>query len=64
MGRPQVQMSDTAKRLLWFLLAASSLAMGAGVYFQSRTYFFIGLLGVGVLIGGLARWLLERYRSS
>ena len=64
MGRPQVQMSDTARRLLWFLLAASSLALGAGVYFHNRIYFFIGLLGFGVLIGGLARWLLERYRAS
>ncbi len=64
MRRQQFRLTDMQKRLFWFLVLISGLGLGAGFYFKSRIYFFVGLLAVGVLIGGLVRWLLERFRPS
>jgi hypothetical protein len=50
------------KRLLLFLLVASLVCLAGGYYLKNTIYFLLGLLCVGVLIGGVARWLLERSR--
>ncbi|MFP3866841.1 MAG: hypothetical protein ACLFUU_01595 [Desulfobacteraceae bacterium] len=53
----------TQKRIFWFVLLAALIFLGAGVYQGNIIYYGLGLLGIGIVLGGLVRWWLERFRS-
>jgi hypothetical protein len=60
MVKPPVQLKVLQQRLLWFFGSLAIIGLSAGYYFQSPTYAVIGLLGVGVVIGGVIRIILDR----
>jgi len=60
MVQPSMQLRVLQKRLLWFFVLVAFIGLGAGYYFQSPLYSLIGLLGLGVVIGGILRTLLDR----
>jgi|GEM_PF-2168109 len=60
MVQPQTQLRVLQKRLLWFFALVTVIGLGAGYYFQSPWYSLVGLMGLGVVIGGVIRILLDR----
>jgi len=48
------------KRFMWFFFIMALIGLGAGYYFQSPIYSLLGLLGLGVVIGGFIRIVLDR----
>ncbi len=60
MVRPPIQLRVLQKRLIWFFGFISIIGLGAGYYFKSSLYTLIGLLGLGVVIGGVLRIVLDR----
>jgi hypothetical protein len=63
MSDSRTRLGEMQKRLLWFILFATLLCLGAGVYLGNIIYYGLGLLGIGVLLGSLIRWFYERFRS-
>lgn len=60
MVQPKTQLRVMQKRLLWFFGFVTVIGLGAGFYFQSPLYSLIGLMGLGVVIGGVLRIILDR----
>jgi hypothetical protein len=60
MVKPSTPLRVLQRRLLWFFGLLSIIGIGAGYYFQSSLYAVIGFLGLGVVIGGLVRIVLDR----
>jgi hypothetical protein len=60
MVKPPTQLKVLQKRLLWFFGLITVIGLSAGYYFKSPTYAVLGLLGLGVVIGGVLRILLDR----
>ncbi len=60
MVQPQTQLRVLQKRLLWFFTLVAVIGLGAGYYFQSPWYMLVGLMGLGVVIGGILRTILDR----
>jgi hypothetical protein len=60
MAKPPMQLKVLQQRLLWFFALISIVGLGAGYYFKSPVYSVIGLLGLGVVIGGIIRIVLDR----
>ncbi len=60
MVKPNIQLKVLQKRLIWFFLFISIIGLTAGYYFKSTIYTVIGLLGLGVVIGGFIRIVLDR----
>jgi hypothetical protein len=60
MVKPPTQLKVLQKRFLWFFGFIAVIGLGAGYYFQSPIYAVIGLLGLGVVIGGILRIILDR----
>jgi hypothetical protein len=63
MSNLQPRLGDMQKRFVWFIFFIALVSLVAGVYLRNSIYMMIGLLGVGVIIGGLIRLLLERFRQ-
>lgn len=57
------RLGEMQKRFVWFIFFIALISLVAGVYLRNSIYMMIGLLGVGVIIGGLIRLLLERFRQ-
>lgn len=57
---PQTQLRVLQRRLLWFFILVTIIGLAAGYYFQNSIYTLIGLMGLGVVIGGVLRTLLDR----
>jgi hypothetical protein len=60
MVKPPIQLRVLQKRLIWFFGFISIIGLGAGYYFKSPLYTLVGLLGLGVVIGGVLRIVLDR----
>jgi hypothetical protein len=60
MPKPPVQLKVLQQRLLWFFALICIVGLAAGYYFKSPVYSIIGLLGLGVVIGGIIRIVLDR----
>ncbi|MGQ9920783.1 MAG: hypothetical protein ACUVRZ_05575 [Desulfobacca sp.] len=60
MVQPRIQLRVIQKRLLYFFLLVAVIGLGAGYYLQSPLYSLVGLLGLGVVIGGVLRTILDR----
>jgi hypothetical protein len=60
MPKPQIQLRVLQRRLIWFFLIIAIIGLGAGYYFKSPLYTVLGLLGLGVVIGGFLRIVLDR----
>ncbi|MBM4286828.1 MAG: hypothetical protein FJ135_01550 [Deltaproteobacteria bacterium] len=60
MAKPQIQLRIMQKRFMWFFFIMALIGLGAGYYFQSPIYSLLGLLGLGVVIGGFIRIVLDR----
>lgn len=60
MVKPPTQLKVLQKRFLWFFGFIAVIGLSAGYYFQSPVYAVIGLLGLGVVIGGILRIILDR----
>lgn len=60
MPKPPVPLRVLQQRLLWFFTFIAIIGLASGYYFQSPVYAVIGLLGLGVVIGGVIRILLDR----
>ena len=60
MVKPPTQLKVLQQRWLWFFGFLAVIGLGAGYYFKSPIYAMIGLLGVGVVIGGILRIILDR----
>jgi hypothetical protein len=60
MVKPPTQLKVLQKRLIWFFGFISIIGLGAGYYFKSAMYTLVGLLGLGVVIGGVLRIVLDR----
>jgi len=59
-AKPQIQLRIMQKRFMWFFFIMALIGLGAGYYFQSPIYSLLGLLGLGVVIGGFIRIVLDR----
>ena len=62
MLEPELYRRRLQARLLAFFFLITVIGLGAGYYYRSTLYTFIGLLGFGVFLGGLLRLLLDRFR--
>lgn len=62
MWEPQRFRRGMQLRLLIFFLLVTLIGLGAGYYYRSALYTFVGLLGLGVVLGGVIRLLLDRAR--
>ncbi|AEB08167.1 hypothetical protein [Desulfobacca acetoxidans] len=62
MSGPKMPLRSLQNRLIWFFLFIMLIGLGAGYYFSSPLYTMVGLLGMGVVIGGLLRLVLD-YRQ-
>lgn len=60
MPKPQIQLKVLQKRLIWFFLIIAIIGLGSGYYFRSPLYSVLGLLGLGVVLGGFLRIMLDR----
>jgi hypothetical protein len=60
MVKPPTQLRVLQKRLIWFFLFIAIIGLVAGYYFKSPLYSLLGLLGLGVVIGGFLRIVLDR----
>ncbi|OPX20258.1 MAG: hypothetical protein BZ151_04820 [Desulfobacca sp. 4484_104] len=63
MTKSRPRLGETQKRIFWFVLLTALLFLGAGIYQGNVTYYGLGLLGIGIVLGGLIRWFLERFRA-
>lgn len=57
------RLGEMQKRFVWFIFFIALISLMAGLYLRNSIYMMIGLLGVGVIIGGLIRLLVERFRQ-
>lgn len=60
MVQPKTQLRVLQQRLLIFFIMLTMIGLGAGYYFHSPLYTLIGLLGLGLVIGGVVRIILDR----
>mgnify|MGYP005857324057 CR=1 FL=1 len=60
MVKPPIQLKVLQRRLLWFFLLIAVIGLGAGYYFNNAWYSLLGLMGLGVVIGGILRIVLDR----
>ena len=59
----RTRLGETQKRVLGAILLATVLCLAAGTYLNNPIYYGLGLLGLGVILGSLIRWLYDRFRS-
>lgn len=62
MLEPQRYRRELQFRLLFFFLLVTLIGLAAGYYYRSSLYTFIGLLGLGLVLGGVIRLLLDYFR--